>query len=73
MAKKLLDMTVFLGLLGPASVKAACRMLMKLTPVYACVYRVFDERNLFVVSKVSSRKRSAIQNTHALAVVVNAP
>ena len=29
--KKLLDMTFF-ALLGPASVKAACRMLMKLTP-----------------------------------------
>ena len=31
-AKKLLDLTVFLGLMGSASVKAACRMLMKLNP-----------------------------------------
>ena len=31
-AKKLLDLTVFFALLGSGSVKAACRMLMKLTP-----------------------------------------
>ena len=30
--KKLLDLTVFFALLGSSSVKAACRMLMKLTP-----------------------------------------
>ena len=30
--KKLLDLTVFFVLLGPVSVRAACKMLMKLTP-----------------------------------------
>ena len=30
--KKLLDLTVFFELLRPASVKAACKTLMKLTP-----------------------------------------
>ena len=36
-AKKLLNLTVFFALLGFASVKAARRMLMKLTPgVRAC-------------------------------------
>ena len=31
-AKKLLDMTFVFALLGPMSIKAACRMLMKLIP-----------------------------------------
>ena len=31
-AKKLLNLTVFIALLGSARIKAACRTLVKLTP-----------------------------------------
>ena len=39
--KKLLNLTVFLVLLGSARIKAACRMLVKLTPGKAVMVGVF--------------------------------
>ena len=41
-AKKTVKLSSFIALLGSASVKAAFRMLMKLTPGPACMYGFID-------------------------------
>ena len=63
--KKLLDLTVFFALLGSASVKAARRMLMKLTPGQGNGQKL-SEQKLSEVCYTNSVKGTSINDVTAL-------
>ena len=51
-SKKLLNLTVFSALLGYARVKAACRMLVKLTPDLTCLSPVLSKAQFKIEQNV---------------------
>jgi len=48
--KKTVKLSSFFALLGSAPIKAACRMLVKLTPNYLCISTWFELKLIFVIA-----------------------
>ena len=62
-AKKLLDLTVFFALLGYASVKSACRILMKLAPGNVTISIFFFPTEQYETNRVNYIRLAATSST----------